>query len=95
MDLEARRQRKERGVYYTDERVVDFLVRWALSGKADTVMDPSCGDGRFLAAAARLGARRLVGIDVDDTALQQTGKGLQEHSARTRLLKSDFFFVPR
>jgi adenine-specific DNA-methyltransferase len=94
VDLETRRQRKERGAYYTDERVVDFLVRWALSGKADTVMDPSCGDGRFLAAAARLGARRLVGIDVDDTALQQTGKGLQEHGARTRLLKGDFFLVP-
>jgi len=94
VDLEARRQRKERGVYYTDERVVNFLVRWALSGKADTVMDPSCGDGRFLAAAARLGARRLVGIDVDDTALQQTGKRLQSLGLDASLLKSDFFRVP-
>ena len=50
--------RKRRGAYYTPETVVSSLVRWARRGEHDRMLDPACGDGRFLA-----GHRNSVGIE--------------------------------
>ncbi len=43
-------EQKRNGVYYTPENVVQTLVRWAIRKESDRLLDPSCGDGRFLAA---------------------------------------------
>ena len=63
---------KSRGAYYTDRAVADFLVRWAVRGSADVVLDPSFGGGVFLRAAAErveaLGghpARQVFGVELD------------------------------
>ena len=63
---------KSRGAYYTDRAVADFLVRWAVRGPADTVLDPSFGGGVFLRSAAErvegLGghpARQVFGVELD------------------------------
>ena len=45
-----RLSRKQAGAYYTPDRVVSSLVRWAVREQADRLLDPSCGDGRFIAA---------------------------------------------
>ena len=45
---------KHMGAYYTDVRVAEFLVRWAIRTSADVVLDPSFGGGVFLATAAEL-----------------------------------------
>ena len=42
--------RKETGAYYTPPDAVRALVRWAARSASDRMLDPSCGDGRFLAA---------------------------------------------
>ena len=39
---------KEAGAYYTPSAVVAALVRWAVRRDGDRMLDPSCGDGRFL-----------------------------------------------
>ena len=58
--------RKFRGAYYTPENVVSTLVRWVVRDEADRLLDPSCGDGRFIARH-----RNSVGIEQDaDTAAQ-------------------------
>ncbi len=49
MDHETR---KQRGAYYTPDKVVRSLVRWAVRRPSDRTLDPSCGDGRFLACHA-------------------------------------------
>lgn len=51
---------KMSGSYYTPDEVVSSLVRWAVRHPTDELIDPSCGDGRFLA-----GHRKGVGVEQD------------------------------
>ena len=72
--------RKQRGAWYTPPELIDIVVGGVLDGLAVepgrtvTVVDPACGDGRFLTAigdriAAAGGTPDLVGCDIDDGAL--------------------------
>lgn len=54
---------KSLGAYYTPEPVATSLARWAVRSESDTLLDPSCGDGRFLATHSN-----CVGVDADPTA---------------------------
>lgn len=40
--------RKASGAFYTPDAVVRSLVSWAVRDAADRLLDPACGDGRFL-----------------------------------------------
>ena len=92
---------KSRGAYYTDRAVADFLVRWAVRGRADVVLDPSFGGGVFLRAAAErieaLGghpARQVFGVELDDAEHSRVGSDLRERwPFNGSLLRSDFFDV--
>ena len=54
---------KARGGYYTPESVVATLIAWAVQSDSDRLLDPSCGDGRFIAAHPN-----SVGIEQDAQA---------------------------
>lgn len=54
---------KHSGAYYTPDPVVQSLLQWAVRADADRLLDPSCGDGRFIA-----GHRNSVGIEQDASA---------------------------
>lgn len=54
---------KEKGAYYTPVPVVHSLVRWVVSSEEDRLLDPSCGDGRFIERHVR-----SVGIEQDPKA---------------------------
>ena len=43
---------KLRGGYYTSANVAEWLCAWAIRDANETVLEPSCGDGAFLEAAA-------------------------------------------
>ena len=74
---------KHLGAYYTPPGVVRALVDWATRGKSDPdVLDPSCGDGRFLE-----GLRRGVGIDIDSSAVSTASSRCEQ----AKILKADFF----
>jgi len=49
---------KVRGGYYTPPAVAHWLARWAIRSASDRVLEPSCGDGVFVHAAAWELARR-------------------------------------
>ena len=65
---------KLRGGYYTSSEVATWLCAWAIRSPKDRVLEPSCGDGAFLDAAAKrfaeLGARspaiarQLTGVEI-------------------------------
>jgi adenine-specific DNA-methyltransferase len=67
-------QDKLRGGYYTSPEVAAWLCAWAIRSPKDRVLEPSCGNGAFLEAAAKryaeLGARsptianHLIGIEI-------------------------------
>jgi len=56
---------KARGAFYTPPELTTFLARWAIRDKDDRALEPSCGDGAFLAAMTarfkELGRRSVVG----------------------------------
>jgi adenine-specific DNA-methyltransferase len=55
--------RKQIGAYYTPDPIVASLVQWAVHHDADRMLDPACGNGRFICAH-----RNSVGIEKDPRA---------------------------
>jgi len=53
-------QRKQLGQFFTPPEVARSLVSWLAPRPADRLLDPSCGNGQFLALH-----RRSVGVEVD------------------------------
>lgn len=86
-------QQKTLGAFYTADPIARFLVNWAVRGRDDIVLDPSCGNGVFLSAALdrllHLGnsSPRVTGIDIDPAALRSS----RLRSPDFHLLQSDFF----
>jgi hypothetical protein len=58
--------KKENGAYYTPDHVVRSLVKWAVRSPGDRLLDPACGDGRFLMPHAN-----SVGVEQDPEAARQ------------------------
>jgi adenine-specific DNA methylase len=42
--------RKHAGAYFTPDPVATSLVKWVIRSEADRMLDPACGDGRFIRA---------------------------------------------
>ena len=68
-----REKQRRLGAWYTPTALVDFVLERALAVAGDRiarVLDPSCGDGRFLAAAqVFLPSATLLGTDIDPGAV--------------------------
>jgi len=62
-DVIGQLSQKEAGAYYTPDGVVRSLLRWAVREQQDNLIDPACGDGRFIA-----GHLNSVGIERDPKA---------------------------
>ena len=58
-------QRKHSGAYYTPDSIARTLVSWSAHQESDRLLDPSCGDGRFIAAHSN-----SVGIEQDPHSAQ-------------------------
>ena len=56
---------KQNGAYYTPESVVQTLLSWVIRRKDDRLLDPSCGDGRFIAKHPN-----SVGIEWDSGSVE-------------------------
>jgi adenine-specific DNA-methyltransferase len=70
---------KLRGGYYTPDLIASFLARWAIRSKADSILEPSFGDGVFVEA----GAERLKCLGARAAQVDKQISGFE-------LLKSEF-----
>lgn len=62
---------KLRGGYYTSPELASWLCSWAIRSAKNTVLEPSCGNGAFLAAAARRYSE--LGVRPQETVKRLTG----------------------
>lgn len=58
-------KKKQFGAYFTPDRLAAALVCWAVRNESDRMLDPSCGDGRFLSIH-----QNAVGIEQDAHSAQ-------------------------
>jgi len=84
------------GAFYTPPEVARCIVRWAVRNSADTVLDPSFGEGVFLRASAEridslggIGQKQVCGVEIDMKTLEKARSTLQIQ----QLVLSDFFDV--
>jgi adenine-specific DNA-methyltransferase len=78
---------KLRGGYYTSPEIAAWLSRWAIRSSTDKVLEPSSGDGVFLAAASErlleLGAKssdvleQISGIEIEPREAQKAAERLK------------------
>ncbi len=75
-------KRKQLGQFFTPENVARTLVLWVIKRETDQLLDPSCGDGQFLACHPS-----STGIEVDciNAALAR------DRVPAASVLESDFF----
>jgi adenine-specific DNA-methyltransferase len=66
VSVTQRPTKKQDGAYYTPDACVATLLRWAIRDEDDRLIDPACGDGRFIA-----GHRNSVGIEQDVAAARE------------------------
>lgn len=76
-------QRKARGAFFTPEVVARYVTEWAVRDKADTVLEPSCGEAAFLLEAGR----RLVSLGADSIDARQL-RGAELHAASAAQARS-------
>lgn len=76
-------QQKQLGQFFTPPEVARSLVSWLAPRPADRLLDPSCGNGQFLALH-----RRSVGVEVD-----ATNAALARQRAPSALIHSGDFFT--
>lgn len=92
---------KLRGGYYTPAPLAEWMCRWALRDAAASVLEPSCGDGAFLEAAATrlraLGAgvaqigRQLRGVEVMAAEADKARARLTELAPKGTVITAEFF----
>jgi SAM-dependent methyltransferase len=91
----ARERRRTLGAWSTPEWLVAQMLDTVLAGVPTprSVIDPACGDGRFLLAAAQHWPdAALVGVDIDVEALGAARRLLG--SARVELVHGDGLVLP-
>lgn len=98
---------KRHGQHYTPTELGDFLATRsfaasALDKESLTVVDPACGDGELLIAAAQAarsaryaGSLNLIGYEIDETAVAAANRRLEAAGVRAEIILGDFLVHQR
>ena len=84
---------KIRGGYYTPPALAEYLCRWAIRSHSDRVIEPSCGDGSFVSAAAPLLGERggITAVEIVDDELAKAQSAVNGASVPIDWQCADFF----
>lgn len=91
--------RKARGAFFTPPEITQFICDWAVRSSSDHILEPSCGEAVFLAAAARKALSFgkasndvfLHGIDIHRESLSAARGFLSAGGFTASLDEKDFF----
>ena len=92
-------RQKQNGIVYTPRWLVNLILdAVGFDGSKGRLLDPSCGDGAFLEAAAerivaKCGKAELVGIEINPKAAQQCRKRLSNHGVPFEILCQDALYA--
>lgn len=92
---------KARGAFFTPPEVSRFITEWAIRGKSDKVLEPSCGEASFLLEAAqylkKLGSKRssiseqLFGVEIHEDSAQAAAAALNKIGFSAQISAKNFF----
>ncbi len=77
----------------TPERVVATMLDLAKVGAGDVVYDLGCGDGRIVVEAAKRGAKRAIGVDIDPERVAEARANVRQAGVgdRAEIREGDLF----
>jgi SAM-dependent methyltransferase len=77
----------------TPNEVVARMMDLAAVGPGDVVYDLGCGDGRIVVAAAKRGARKVVGVDIDPERVAEARAAVRAARVgdRATIVEGDLF----
>ena len=92
---EAPTEQKIRGGYYTPPVLADYLCRWAIRSPSDQVLEPSCGDGSFIASAASLldATGQITAIEIVEREIEKARESINGSRVPTEWKCGSFFDV--
>jgi len=61
----------------TPDDIVQEMIKLAKVGNEDVVFEPGCGDGRIVIACVKAGAKRGVGIDLDEERVKESKEAVK------------------
>jgi len=71
---------KLRGGYYTSPELASWLCAWGVRSAGDAILEPSCGDGSFIEAAAG----RLRDLGATAPAISRQVRGIEINAAEAK-----------
>lgn len=83
-------EQKLRGAYYTPPAIASFILHWGINGNTDAnILEPSCGDGVFLAQMAReqMAFNRVIAVEYE-TVEAEKARAIGLHDSE--VINSDF-----
>lgn len=91
--IETQDSKKNRGGYYTPQKLTDFIAKWAISTPSDKILEPSAGDGRFVDSAYKVFQNFDVAFNTDQIlAIEYNeSEALKIDNNKAKVINSDFF----
>ena len=88
-------EQKLRGGYYTPHTLSSYLCKWAIRTPADSVLEPSCGDGSFVSTAATmLGEHgRITAVEISPPEIDKAKVSVNGTAASVEWHCASFFDV--
>jgi adenine-specific DNA methylase len=89
--IEFESAQKLRGGFYTDTDIAAFLARWVAVTRPQRLLEPSCGDGAFLAAIQKCATTRLKKVVACEINPEEAAKAKSRvKSGRAEIHVGDF-----
>ena len=83
---------KLRGGYYTPQPIADFITHWALEGSCESILEPSCGDGSFLASIQKEVSNNCAGSELEVLGVElETEESKKAEQYDFPIVNDDFF----